>query len=1451
MLHKRSWPRSDIPLAGCRHTLKEMLSMKGQSAEIALSLSPLVDELRNVKIVLSLSISSPSESSSPVTENGETSLQSSLYQALGPVKPHIPLPNINANLPNVEVSSDSWCTIIDALGKLGNVMKLMDAVAQPRLELPFCRIVSAQQEREQNITRLIDKMCRLYEFVSDIDAQTLGIKVGNILEDIVKETTRCANFIYEYCRQKYLKRIVASVLGNVDDQINTFYENFDILQRFLNTGTALESVRLLKGMHVTQDFNLLGTYLKHVSASWESGLCCLPGTRQSLFEDIVKWISGDVKNPEDEPRIFWLTGIAGGGKSAIAHSVAKICSGSGILGSCFFFRYNAPERRSPDHVFTTFATDFASFDQGILEKLRQLIQANPSVSGLERQFQTYILEPLRSVNMLSRAVIVVDGLDECGIASERQEFLRVLTQGSQSLPTNVKLFLTSRGDDDIKEAFDLLPSQAYARRDLNLSSTENTDDITRYIFSECSRIAVKKKGRPNIDDDWPGPHRRRLFLERTAGLFIWASTAFRMLELARNPDLELIDLLKATPTGSGAQDSLDALYKRAIDAIGHWNESGFGEAFRTSMGAVIVAMRPLTLKSIDRLVGDEIQNDRAGQILITLGSVLTGVDSPEEPVKVLHPSFSEFITDSSRCSDPMKRIDRKVHDRKMSVRCLRALCSADVLRRNICDLPDASIPNSKIEDLQKRLVERLGEEIRYSCLYWVSHVLRCNAMDIELEELIFEFLSDHAIHWLEVMSLHSEAPSLVPSLTSLRALLLQSSPQGSDLDIFLRDLIMFCVKFSTVIEANALQIYRSALPFVPLKSPLAAFQDIYHDIPTCRIGLPQAWMPSWSPPSVHEQVYTMAFSQDGTRLGWLNLDGRALSIVDTTPPQTVSCTLKSTSSPFSAMTLSRDGKVVVTGSENGAISQWSSKNGARRSDSPQTHQDEVTCVSFSNSGNTIASGSRRELFVWKATGQQLLKKYHPSGKVVVVAISPNDDRVACVASDPDNDFLLCYDNNEEDTMHIFQHQYPDDFVESLSWADDDTTLLVATKEYLRLISAMSGQVMREIKYGFTAHLAHFIAQGTQLMAQCRDCGAFVKWDITPNSSNTDQTVLTISGTVDPLDFGDAAVDNFAFAAGHLAIVNQHQISFHESLNWIDQHSHDLNADTRRDALDRPIFSLNGVLVAVPTADGLIIWDTETGREKLRLPTHSAPKTCVSFQSRNKFIACGFKDGALQVMGVRRDGVNLVARVDGREVRDVSWHPRGSKLATYSVGPNSHSIHIWDVTSDSIESSKMMCHKTRLSDRLHVVFSSQGDCLATACSNPSGTELSVWNISEGTRVTTLVRALSRPAQLSFLSDESAIWALDEQGTQALRWDFRAGPDTRWVSDLGPRFRLWDSYNWVTQGDESNLFKVPFQYEHPHSHSHVIPVKPSFATSGKLAYFRASRLVLIDFHKLLSA
>ena len=145
--------------------------------------------------------------------------------------------------------------------------------------------------------------------------------------------------------------------------------------------------------------------------------CCLPGTRKSIFDHIISW----VYNIEDKRNVLLLTGLAGSGKTSIAHSVVSHFEPLQRVVS-FFFSLKKPAKSRPELLFSTVIRDIAGKNKEVQMRLSDLIGKKKDLtttSSVQRQFEELFKNSLIGLKMSGPLVIVIDALDECGSGESR------------------------------------------------------------------------------------------------------------------------------------------------------------------------------------------------------------------------------------------------------------------------------------------------------------------------------------------------------------------------------------------------------------------------------------------------------------------------------------------------------------------------------------------------------------------------------------------------------------------------------------------------------------------------------------------------------------------------------------------------------------------------------------------------------------------------------------------------------------------------------------------------------------------------------------------------------------------------------------------------------------------------------------------------------------------------
>jgi hypothetical protein len=318
---------------------------------------------------------------------------------------------------------------------------------------------------------------------------------------------------------------------------------------------------------------------------------CLPGTRLAILHTIDDWLS-DIR--ADRPQILWLHGLAGTGKSTLSATVASSLEKSHRLGGTFFFSRTAAERNKPQSVFSAIVSQLVTAVPRLAEQIFAALEENPSLgdSAPRTQFSKLIARPLaKAVHGLALPVVIIlDALDEC---ADPVSILSPIEAELSNLPPVFKILITSRPEMEIKH---LLVSMGSSLYHLLLNHNEEVDnDIHTFIANRLASIAANF----GFDPDWPGDDNRRVLVQKSNGLFIWASTAIKFIadRNVENPKRQLRRILDNTaPTDPNSSPwlDLDSLYLQVLQqAFTQQSETDRFSTFKKVVGAIITIRDPL------------------------------------------------------------------------------------------------------------------------------------------------------------------------------------------------------------------------------------------------------------------------------------------------------------------------------------------------------------------------------------------------------------------------------------------------------------------------------------------------------------------------------------------------------------------------------------------------------------------------------------------------------------------------------------------------------------------------------------------------------------------------------------------------------------------------------------------------------------------------------------------
>ena len=470
---------------------------------------------------------------------------------------------------------------------------------------------------------------------------------------------------------------------------------------------------------------------------------CLPGTRLEILQDLLVSLT----DPSTGHNIVWLCGPTGCGKSTILNTLADQLFKLRRCGAFMFWDRNDALNGDPRRVLVTLAYKLARFNPIFAEKLASQIDAWAGIttSSFSIQFEHLILEPLRALAGSRGAgpiVIILDGLDGCGTHKSREGLIQVLKDGLAKLPNMVRVLIASRGEPDMNSAF---TRPSIVRRNIPIDDAAMDSDIFQLFRRRFVPVAASWKimGFPS---DWPGDQAVQQLVGRARGLFIWAVTTIRFIENGR-PDHELDRVLDASAHGE-PNNQLDKLYGLLLTRPFSSSNPSEREAVRSILGAIVVAYEQLTDEQLSKLL--RLEPSVVSDILHRLRPLLHW--NQGEPVRVFHPSITDFLCDPARCQDAHLYINASTYHTTLAIGCLRVLESE--LKFNIAGIETSHLRNKDIPGIQERIDEAISPTLVYASEYWADH-LESGSGSPSLPLVLTQFMEHRVLFWIEVFSLRN------------------------------------------------------------------------------------------------------------------------------------------------------------------------------------------------------------------------------------------------------------------------------------------------------------------------------------------------------------------------------------------------------------------------------------------------------------------------------------------------------------------------------------------------------------------------------------------------------------------------------------------------------------------------------------------------------------------------
>ncbi|KAF8542356.1 putative WD-repeat protein [Trichophaea hybrida] len=1075
------------------------------------------------------------------------------------------------------------------------------------------------------------------------------------------------------------------------------------------------------------------------SRLWEHKAGCLNGTRVDLLHQIMTW-----SESASGAGIYWLNGMAGTGKSTIARTVARDCHDKKRLGASFFFSRGQGDLGHATKFFTSLATQLANTLSVLKPYICRAIAENPDISerGLAEQWKHLIFLPLSNVKDVSlqsrQYILMIDALDECEGEKDIGLILQLLAEAKTLNTVQLKVFVTSRPETPIRHGFNTIPE---AHQDFILHHIPQhiiQSDISIFLRHELEDIR-----RANFfSEEWPGESIIELLCQRARGLFIYASTACRFIgDPDWHPDESLVIILKDDYVGQTATGELDDMYTKILmHAItsGARDQQKLSSQFRQVVGAIVTMLDTLPATILDRLL--LLREGTVHARLRCLHSILDIPKSQGSPIRLLHPSFRDFLLDEQRCKDPQFYIDQGKAHTHLFVSCLNLMSKH--LKRDMCNLQLPGTLTSKVGDGEVENVIPL--DVQYACRHWVYHVQQSN---IQLHEnnQVHIFLQKHFLHWLEALSLIGKLNEGVLALKTLESILMSGA--NNDLLGLVNDAKRFVLNARSIIEIAPLQIYCSALVFSPWRSRIR--RQFWDQTPLWIKNtpvVPADWNPSLQSLEGHSNVViAVAFSPDSQLLASASSDN-TVRLWDLSTGASRG-TLEGHSGSVYVVAFSSDSQLLASASDDNTVRLWDPSTGASRG-TLMGHSDSVRAVTFSSDSQLLAS----------ASGDNTVRLWDSSTGASRGTLEGHSDWVRAVAFSSDSQLLAS--SSDDNTVRLWDPSTGasrgtlkghSDSVRAVAFSSDSQFLASASDDNTVRLWDLSTGASRGTLEGHSDWVrAVAFSLDSQLLASASDDNTVRLWD--PSTGALRSTLKGHSGSVRAVVFSSDS--QLLASASFDNTVRLWDSSTGASRGNLEGHSAWVRALA---------FSSDSQLLASASSDNTVrLWDPSTGVSRDTLEGHSDSVRAVAFSSDSQLLASASDDNTVRLWDPSTGVSHDTLEGHSGSVRAVTFSSDNQLLASAS---NDNTVRLWDPSTGAL-CGNLEGH----SDWVRAVaFSSDSQLLASASDDNT---VRLWDPSTGASRSTLEGHLGSVRAVAFSPDSQLLASASDDNTVRL-WDPSTG------------------------------------------------------------------------------
>ncbi|CAA7260761.1 unnamed protein product [Cyclocybe aegerita] len=1107
---------------------------------------------------------------------------------------------------------------------------------------------------------------------------------------------------------------------------------------------------------------------------------CTSGTRVEILGKITKWAND---SSLESPRVFWLSGQAGSGKTTIAYTIAKWFDKDDDInqyttfGGNFLCSRQFEETRQRTRIIPTIAYQLARKCRSFADALYIADKFNTINHDVSSQLKDLLVGPWQQSDPtrgqeVSPYLIVIDALDEIADGGG-SAFLRDLLIAINKYDlTGFKFLVTSRPDPEVVTLCKSFTSEAICwLQDVPIEDAQL--DIGTYLKTKLPLLASSQE--------------LVQLVQRSHGLFVYAATAVKYLtrdhRIAVEEQTEMLrDLLSNSYEPASASDVtflIDELYRHVM----HDAFSKYKGKYLTRRLCILYTFLCTAERTSTSVVANLVADGHDGTAKAVVESLHAVLYTQGDRIFWYHASFPDFIFNPTRAMFRLGEdnfnfwCNEAAHHNILGKSCFRVMKSNHGLRFNIGDIPSSFLFDSDNADRLSKVNQNISPVLRYSSCHWAHHLPSPKLINTDiLCDCIKDFLEIRVLFWIEAMNLLGLRNQCTPMLQRAREWVLKCGESHSKLARDIGEAANFATYFTGSPAAESTpHLYISALATWLQDTSLCwNWQRKFSRIPTFTHTRGSTDLPLMTITAV-SGVNAVAFSSDGMRIVSGSQD-RSVRVWDASTGAELKV-LNGHCNRVYSVAFSSDG-TRVSGSSNNSVRVWDASTGAelRVLDG---HSDWVRSVAFSSDGTRIVSGSEdKSVRIWDAsTGAELKVLNGHSYWVRSVAFSSDGTRIVSGSSDKS---VRVWDASMGAELKVLNGHT--NWVESVAFSSDGTRIVSGSRDNsVRIWDASTGAELKVLNgHSDWVKSVAFSSDGTKIVSGSDDKSVRI-WDASMGAE-----LKVLNGHSD-------WVRSVAFSSDGTRIVSGSDdmsmriwdASMGAELKVLNGHSNGVTS---------VVFSTDGTQIMSGSRDKSVrIWDASMGAELKVLNGHSDWVKSVAFSSDGTRIVSGSSDKSVRVWDASTGAELKVLNGHSDWVESVAFSSDGTRIVS---GSRDNSVRIWDASTGA-ELKVLNGHSDWVKS---VAFSSDGtkivsgsetilDCVRSVTFSSDGTRIvsgsddmsmRIWDASTGAQLKMFDGHNKRVNSVAFSSDGTRI--VSGSWDKSVRvWDASTGAELKVFDD----------------------------------------------------------------------